>query len=109
MPIGLAAVELSKNARLLLSYLNLRGGYLYACVALAPHLPTTHVVIPIPDFDWNPRVRTQRVKHPEVLDEMVRLGLMELKEFPVGGDLINRVYVLTQDGKRKGRQILQAR
>jgi hypothetical protein len=109
MPISLAVIELSKNARLLLGYLNLREDLPDVCVALAPHSETIRVIIPFPDFDWNPRERTpQRVKHPEVLDEMVSLGLMELREFPVGGDLINRVYVLTQDGKRKWKQI-QAR
>lgn len=106
--------ELSENARLLLDYLNLRGGDFYGCIA---ERNGTYYVIPSPNFNWDGRidVESQRVQHPECVQELVGYGYLAFGEHAVSNwqsDYAtvweghqNRVYTLTDEGKREGSKI----
>lgn len=98
--------ELSENARILLGFLNLPGNVL-TCVAHAPHLATPYVAIPSPTFNWDSRVPTPRVMHPECLQELVGLGYLAYGEYERQWGS-NFVYTLTEAGKQKGAEILAA-
>ena len=84
--------ELSENARRLLGLLNLLGGEIYSCIAFSWGLAKPYVIIPSPNFNWDTRVKTPDVLHPEAILELVRLGYMELKEFPIKFGIVNKVY-----------------
>lgn len=87
--------ELSENARVLLGYLNLYTG----CVGVHHG---THYVIWSPTFNWDARVDfySQRVEHPECVQELVDYGYLIPREVHLLND--NRVHVLTDKGKREG-------
>jgi hypothetical protein len=105
--------ELSEGARLLLGYLSLPGGFKDRCVALRNG---THYIVPSPGFNWDCRVDIPRVKHPECLDELIANNCMTLGEHetrawhddysPAAISLYNIAYTLTEEGKRKGVEIL---
>ncbi len=104
---------LSENARVLLGYLNLRGGDLYGCVALRDG---KHYVVPGPHWNWDGRFDLKVVTHPECLQELVDHGYLALDRRPVfkgnsdystaRPDGMNDTYLLTEEGKKKGVEIL---
>ena len=105
--------ELSENARLLLGYLNLRGGDLYGCIA---ERNGTYYVIPSPSFNWDSRLELLRVRYPECIRELVDYGYLTYGEHPTaewhpdyspaGICVSNSVYTLTEEGKHEGANIL---
>ena len=89
---------LSLNAQYLLAYLSQRESGLYSYVTKRAADCRGWVVVPGPNFNWDPRVQTPTVLHPECLQELADCGLLS---FNVGRQL----YSLTEDGKRKGREL----
>lgn len=107
-------IQLSEDARLLLGYLNLRGGDYFGHIS---EHDGKYYVIPRPDFNWDSRIQIvgERVKHPECIRVLVDHGLLVLGEHPIHrphadfspfGKSVNLVYSLTEKGKEVGARFL---
>ena len=105
---------LSDNARILLGYLNMRPWGEQSCIGKRNY---AFYVIPSPTFNWDGRldIESQRVCHPECIQELVDCGYLTLSEYEVCNWMSsysvaswykNHVYVLTEDGKREGVRLL---
>lgn len=86
---------ISDEARHLLMILSVRGGNLYHCIAERSGI---YYHIPVPDFDWDTRVQTNRVQHPRAIQELVDCGYLSVEK--------NRTFVLTLLGVSVGHELL---
>lgn len=106
---------LSENARILLGYLNSHRFGVFNCIG---ERNGAFFVIPSPTFNWDGRfdIESQRVRHPECVQELVDHGYLAFGEHEacnwmsdystVWDGHKNRVYTLTGDGKREGARPL---
>jgi hypothetical protein len=100
-------MKLSKNARYLLMFLASPGRELYAA---RDDASGRFVFVPSKDFNWDGRIATQRVAHPEALDELAKLGYLRQNEYDIkpGGSFDcarhsgrNLVYEVTNEGRKR--------
>jgi hypothetical protein len=93
--------KLSRNAKSLLRHLA-SPGQIYCYVARASS--GGFVFVPSKDFNWDGRVSTPRILHPEALTELVDHGFLRRGEYEIslpgmthGG--YNLIYEVTEEGK----------
>ncbi len=106
---------LSENARTLLGYLCHQPWGEKTCIG--EHNRSFHV-IPSPTFNWDGRfdIEAMRVRHPECVQELVDHGYLAVGKHDatnwmsdystVWENHQNQIYVLTDEGKQKGKEIL---
>lgn len=97
---SVAAAGLSLDARHLLMYLSQHRSDLYSYVARRETDCRGWVVIPSRSFNWDPRVQTPTVSHPECLQELADYGLLLF-------DAVDQIYSLSPEGKRRGLELLR--
>jgi len=106
---------LSNNGRTLLGYLCHQPRGEKACIG---ERNSRFYVIPSPTFNWDGRfdIETMRVRHSECVQELVDHGYLTVGEHNTTNGMSgystvresheNQVYVLTDEGKQKGKEIL---
>ncbi|MDP3778528.1 MAG: hypothetical protein Q8R30_00590 [bacterium] len=106
---------LSDNGRTLLGYINLKPWGEKTCIG---ERNGAFYVIPSPTFNWDGRfdIEAKRVVHPECVQELVDHGYLAFSEqeatnwmsdyATVWDGHKNRVYTLTDEGKREGARLL---
>lgn len=100
---------LSDNAHALLGYLASNPWRAQSCIG---ERGGSYYVIPSPSFNWDGRfdIHSQRVEHPECIEELLDHGYLVVDQHAVrnaqsdhamvGDDHQNRVYVLTHEGRK---------
>jgi hypothetical protein len=106
---------LSENARILLGYLNSHRFNVFNCIG---ERRGNFYVIPSPTFNWDGRfdIGSQRVQHPACVQELVDHGYLAFGRHgatnwmsdysTVWENHQNRVYTLTDEGKKEGLRLL---
>lgn len=104
----------SDNARTLLGYLSLQPWGEQTCIG---ERNNSFYVIPSPTFNWDGRfdIEAMRVAHPECVQELIDHGYLAFGEHEATNWISdyatvwdghkNRIYVLTDDGGAKGKEI----
>ena len=107
--------QLSDDARTLLGYLNTRPWGVNTCIG---ERNRSFYVIPSPTFNWDGRfdIEAMRVRHPECVQELfdhgyLMFGKHEARNWmsdysTVWDEHENRIYTLTDEGKREGARLL---
>jgi len=114
---GGEAMCLSENAKILLMYLNSYREEVFKCIA-EQRSSNVFYVIPGPNFNWDGRIDIQsyRIRHPECVYELfdhgfLIVGMHEVSNWKTDYSCVwesyeNRVYTLTEEGKREGLKLL---
>lgn len=120
VPVGDHAIwvrqpgPLSDNARTLLGYLSLQLWGEKTCIG---ERNNSFYVIPSPTFNWDGRfdIEAMRVAHPECVQELFDHGYLAFGEHEATNWMSdyatvwdghkNRIYVLTDDGRAKGKEV----
>ena len=104
-------VELTKQAKDLLTLLNLHGGNFFATIG---ERGGCYYLLPSPSSNWDGRIEFSRISHPECIEELLDYGYLTrttcLIRNPTsdyatrGGN--NNVYVLSDLGKEELRKLI---
>lgn len=89
--------RLSDRARTLLLCLTAQAPIYSRYVAQRPW--KSYAIVPSAHFNWDPRIETPVVEHPECIQELVDFGYLEYGEYSMPYDGLNCIFALTDLGK----------